>query len=208
VVIWRYVRSAPLTYCWLLILLATTIVQRTLSRREVDTLLVERSTNLHHLATDPAHVLFASLFWIDGSIWLPYALFYSIVHAPAERWLGGLRWLVVGLAAHIGATYISEGLLALAIRHGQASPSLVDTRDIGVSYFLAGIVGVLTYRVPRPWRWVYLAAVLIGFGLPLVIGVDFTDIGHFSAVVIGLAAYPLTCGRVPPPTKSAPEKRE
>jgi hypothetical protein len=131
---WRFVRSAPLTYLWLIVLLITTIIQHQLGRRELHYVLVHGSTNLHELATDPLKVLFESLLWIDGRYWTPYLVLFTLFLAPAEQWLGEIRWLTVGLTAHIGATYISEGLLYLAIQHHLAPERLVHARDIGVSY--------------------------------------------------------------------------
>ncbi|MEU5974892.1 rhomboid-like protein [Streptomyces sp. NPDC047315] len=95
------------------------------------------------------------------------------------------------------ATLISEGALLWAIRHGLAPHSAVNTLDVGVSYALAGVVGVLTYRIVAPWRYAYLAVVLAVYGIPLVVGRTFTDLGHFTSVLIGLACYPLTRHRGP-----------
>ncbi len=193
--LWRYVRSAPLTYAWLTALLVTTIIQHQMHGRELHTLLVERSTNIHHLGTDPLYVLVTSLFWIDGRYWTPYLVLFSLILAPAERWLGQIRWLTVGLIAHVLATYISEGLLYLAIYDHLAPERLVHVRDVGVSYFLAGVGAVLAYRMPRPWRWVYLGAAFVYFGAALVGDINFTAIGHVAAMLIGLCCYPLTRGR-------------
>src|SRR6202011_6157496 len=118
-----------------------------LSRRELRDVLIHGSTNIQHLATDPLQVLFTSLFWIDGRYWTPYLLLFTLFLAPAEQWLGQLRWLTVGLTSHIVATYFSEGLLYLAIQHGLEPHRLVHARDIGVSYFLVGVIAVLSYRV-------------------------------------------------------------
>ncbi|WP_370478819.1 rhomboid-like protein [Mycobacterium sp. pUA109] len=192
---WRFVRSAPLTYIWLTVLLITTIIQHELTRRQLHVLLVHQSTNIHHLATDPLEVLFASLLWIDGRYWTPYLVLFTLFLAPAERWLGQLRWLAVGLTAHIGATYLSEGLLYLAIQRHLEPQRLVHARDIGVSYFMVGVMAVLTYRIARPWRWGYLAALVVVFAVPLVIDRNFTAIGHFSAIFCGLGCYPLVRGR-------------
>jgi tRNA(Arg) A34 adenosine deaminase TadA len=189
-----YVRSAPLTYAWLVVLLATTLVQHSLSQRILRTLLQSTSTNLHHLASDPVRVLVNSLLWIDGSYWWPYVVIFTGFLAPAERWMGHLRWLAVGLVCHIGATALSEGYLYWTISEHHASPRLVDARDVGVSYFVVGIAGVLCYRVPRRWRWVYLGAlVAIAVGA-LAIRFDFTSLGHLCALLLGLACYPLTRG--------------
>ena len=192
---WRFVSSAPLTYVWLIVLLVTTLIQRFTPRRELHHLLVHDSTNIRHLATDPLDALFSSLLWIDGRYWTPYLLLFTLFLAPAEHWLGKIRWLTVGLTAHIGATYISEGWLYLEIQYHQAPQKLVHATDIGVSYFLVGVIAVLAYRVARPWRWGYLAVLIIVFTVPLVIGANFTAIGHFSAIFIGLLFYPMARGR-------------
>jgi hypothetical protein len=113
---WRFVISAPLTYSWLVALLVTTLVRRfVLTKHESHTVVVDGSTNIHHLLRDPLEVLIDSLLWIDGRHWTPYLVLFTLFLAPAEHWLGHLRWITVGLTAHVGATYISEGLLDLAI---------------------------------------------------------------------------------------------
>jgi hypothetical protein len=54
---------------------------------------------------------------------------------------------------------------------------------------------VLTYHIPRRWRWLYLAAALVVFGVSLAVKRDFTQLGHLSALLIGLGCYPLTRSR-------------
>jgi hypothetical protein len=198
VAVWRYVRSAPLTYGWLLVLLFTTMVAHSISPARLHHLLVHDSTNLHHLGRDPLYVLTSSLFWIDGKYWLPYLVLFTVFMAPAERWLGKPRWLAVGLITHGCATYLSEGVLYLEIEHHLAPERLINVRDIGVSYFLVGIVGVLSYRIARPWRWGYIAVALLIFVAALVAVPHFTEIGHLCALLVGLACYPLTLGRTAP----------
>ncbi|GAA3488708.1 MULTISPECIES: rhomboid-like protein [Streptomyces] len=191
----HHLRSAPGTHLWLLVLLLTTVATRHMDPAFTDAFLRQRSTNIHHLSQDPSRVLITSALWLDGGGWLPYAVLYSLFHAPAERRLGTLRWLGVVLAAHVGATYLSEGVLGWAIRHGIAPPESVNTLDVGVSYALAGVVAVLTHLIPAPWRYPYLFAVLTFYALPLVNGRTFTDVGHLAAALIGLACYPLTRNR-------------
>jgi hypothetical protein len=191
----RYLTTAPLTFSWLAVLLATTLVQHSLSRKMLREVLVHGSTNLHHLAADPIRVLISSLFWIDGYHWWPYAVVFCIFLAPAERWLGSLRWLVAGLVAHIVATYVSEGFLYWQIHEAAASPRLINTRDIGVSYFVVGIIGLLTYHIARPWRWVYIGGAVGVFTIALTVKPGFTAVGHLCALAIGLCLYPLTRGR-------------
>lgn len=198
----RYVCSAPGTFVWLAVLLTTTIIQHSVSPGRLQKILGAQSTNINHLSDDPVHVLITSLFWLDGYYWLPYLFLYCVFHVPAERWLGTRLWLSVGLIAHVCATFLSEGVLYWAIHHDRASESLVDVRDIGVSYFLAGIIGVLTYHLAYPWRWIYLTAMVALFTAPLLADVTFTGVGHLSSLLIGLACYPLVRGR--PQTLATP----
>ncbi len=199
---WRFVANAPLTYVWLTVLLVTTIIAHTLTKRQLHTVIVHASTNIHDLLREPLEVLFTSLLWIDGRYWAPYLLLFTLFLAPAEHWLGQLRWLIVGLTTHILATYISEGMLALAIRMHipmhTAPGKLVHAEDIGVSYFLVGVIAVLAYRIAMPWRWGYLAILITIFVVMLIINLNFTAIGHFSAIFVGLCFYPITRGRDAP----------
>ncbi|MCH0561973.1 hypothetical protein I3F60_01635 [Streptomyces sp. MUM 136J] len=201
--VWAYVRSAPGTYVWLGVLFVTTVALHRMSPEFEREFLRARSTNLRELASNPVRVLVASAMWIAGGRWLPYAVLYSVFHAQAERWLGTLRWLAVCAAAHVLATLISQGALLVAIRAGLVPSTAVDTMDVGVSYALAGVVGVLTYRVPAPWRYGYLPAVLLVYGAPLVLRPTFTDLGHVVSVLIGLACRPL----VPGPRKNHETRR-
>ncbi|MDN3023444.1 rhomboid-like protein [Streptomyces sp. S.PB5] len=193
-----YVRSAPGTYVWLGILFVTTVALHHMSPGFEEEFLRQRSTNIHELSSNPVRVLVSSAMWIDGGPWLSYAVLYSLFHAQAERWLGTVRWLGVCVAAHVLATLISEGALLWGIRHGMAPESAVNSLDIGVSYALAGVVAVLVYRIPRVWRYVYALVVLVVYGVPLVTGRTFTDLGHFTAVLIGFGCYPLVRGRAGP----------
>ncbi|MFD7104807.1 rhomboid-like protein [Streptomyces celluloflavus] len=190
-----YIRRAPGTYLWLALLLLTSMAVRHLPPDVVDRFLQRRSTNIHNLVRSPGRVLLTSALWLDGGGWPYYALLYNVFHVPAERWLGTKRWLAVLLTAHIGATYLSEGVLALAIHTGAASHSAINTLDVGVSYALAGIIAVLTYRIASPWRYLYLLGVLAFYAAPLLSGRTFTDVGHFASVLIGLACYPFVHDR-------------
>ncbi|MFE3036212.1 rhomboid-like protein [Streptomyces canus] len=193
--VWAYVRSAPGTYVWLAVLFVTTVALHHMSPEFEEQFLRQRSTNIHELSSNPLRVLVSSAMWIDSGHWLPYVVLYSLFHAPAERWLGTARWLAVCAAAHVLATLISEGALLWGIRHGMAPASAVNTLDIGVSYALAGVVAVLTYRIPAPWRYVYGFGALVVYAVPLVTGRTFTDLGHFTSALIGFGCRPLVGGR-------------
>lgn len=189
----RWIRTSPGTHIWLLILVVTSGIVAVVSPHVRSYLLHHVSTNLVELRQHPLRVLFASALWIETpSGVVLYFFLFELVHAPAERWLGTWRWLVVVATAHIGATLVSEKAVMFGIRDERLPRSLAHTVDIGVSYGLAGVVGVLTYLVPRPWRWGYALGVLGFFGYPLLGDATFTDLGHFTAALIGLSCYAIT----------------
>lgn len=193
--VWCYVRRAPGTFVWLAILFLTTVLIRHVDPHTANRILERHSTNLHYLSKSPVRVLITSAFYIAGGGWWFYLIVYNIFHVPAERWLGTARWLAVAVIAHVGATYLSEGVLSWAINHQLAPEKARFTLDYGVSYALAGVEAVLVYLIATPWRYVYLVGLLGFYGLGIVQSRDFTSIGHFSAVLLGLACYPLTRGR-------------
>ncbi|MFE2558745.1 rhomboid-like protein [Streptomyces sp. NPDC059352] len=188
--------SSPGTHVWLLVIAITSLVIA-LSPDGLETYLLHRnSSNLYQLAHHPMRALLGSAFWIENPADLVlYALLFELFHAPVERWLGTPRWLLTVALAHIAATLISQQVVLMAIRDHDVPRSMAHVVDIGVSYGLAAAAGILTYRLPRPWRWFYLAGAVAFFLVPLVTGRTYTDLGHAISLAIGLACYPLTRGK-------------
>jgi hypothetical protein len=187
--VWQYVRSAPGTYVWLAILLATTLALRQLPADRVRRVLTRNSTNLNRLRAAPLRVLITSSFLVAESGWWFYAVVYSLFQAPAEHFLGSWRWLAVTAIAHVGATLLSQGYVAYEIKKGRLPERMKDVDDYGVSYALAGAATVLTYRIDSPWRFGYLAIVLLYYGIGLMRNRDFTGIGHLCAALLGLSCF-------------------
>ena len=92
-------------------------------------------------------------------------------------------------------TYAGQGYLRLLIGMGRAPSRLVAARDVGVSYFVFGAAGALSGYVRRPWRSrVQLATVAVLAG-NVAIRPTFTEVGHLTAFLVGLAATPLAPDR-------------
>ncbi|MET9051403.1 rhomboid-like protein [Streptomyces bacillaris] len=208
----RWIVTAPGTYSWLAVLFVTTVLlHRTTPAFEDGTSGGVSDGSSGGPSWDPVRPLVSGVLWIDGGHWLPYAVLFTVFHATAEHWLGTLRWLAVAVLAHVLAVLLGEGVLGWAVRYGDVSQSAGNTLEVGVSYALAGVVAVLTYRVPHPWRYVYAFAVLVFYGVPLAAdGRTVTDLGHVTAVLTGLACYRLTRGAPSPGKRGAPspKKRE
>lgn len=190
-----YVRSAPGTYAYLFVLLITTWVLQTSSSRIADELLLERSTNLHHLARDPVRVLFASAFWVGSAFeLLGWVVLFSIFVAQVERWLGTARTAAVFFIGHVGATLVTALGLWVALRADLVVSSVADAEDVGASYGFAAVAAVLAYRLPRR-RLLYAVALAVFAATALAVDTTFTNWGHLLALAIGFACYPLVPGR-------------
>ncbi|MBU4337432.1 MAG: hypothetical protein KJ548_12780 [Actinobacteria bacterium] len=189
-----YARSVPGTLVWLTALAVTTLLAGTMSDDQLAAVLTSQSTNLDNLASRPIEVMIGSAIWDGHAAWW-FLLVFAAFHARVERWLGTWRWLTVVLGAHVIGTLISQGVVAIAIARGALPTSMAGTDDYGVSYTLAGAIGVLAYRFAPTGRVWYAAAVLavysVPFWLPAFGPATFTDIGHLTALVVGLGAYPL-----------------
>ncbi|MBC9714140.1 hypothetical protein H9Y04_16385 [Streptomyces sp. TRM66268-LWL] len=191
-----WVRSAPGTHVWLLIIFCTSIVI-VLASDDFETFLLHRnSSNLVQLNKHPVQALLLSAFWIENPASLPlYVVLFELIHARVERAVGTLRWVIVVATAHIAATLVSQKVVLLQIQHHDAPRHLIHVVDIGVSYGLAAAAGFLTYLLPRGFRWLYAAGVIAFFAIPLAADATFTDLGHAIALSIGFAFWPLTKGR-------------
>lgn len=184
-------RDAPLSYAWLAVLFGTTRIQRSAGRRRAKQIQRAHSTNLRRLGDEPSRVLTTSLFWLDDRRWWPYVPVFVGVVAPAERRLGWWRWLLVGLGAHIAGTYLGQSYLRMLIRRGRAPKRLVNARDVGVSYFLLGVTGALTGYIRPPWRHRSQLTAFVALTANAAARPTFTEVGHLTAFVIGLATVPL-----------------
>jgi hypothetical protein len=191
----RGVASAPLTFLWLVVLLVTTRVQRSAGPGGSQQLQHDHSTNLRWLRSQPLRVLATSLFWLDERKWWPNVPVFVAVVAPAERRLRWRRWLLVGIAAHVIATFVGQGYLRLLITKKKAPRWLVNARDVGVSYFVFGVAGALSGYAPRPWRSRCQVAVLVALTGNVAARPTFTQLGHLTAFAVGLAAIPLAPDR-------------
>ncbi|WP_329118341.1 rhomboid-like protein [Streptomyces sp. NBC_01353] len=201
-----WVRSSPGTHLWLLVIAITSVVMAVSSDGLEHYLLHRNSSNLHQLSHHPLQALLGSAFWIeDPSDFVLYAVLFEVFHAPVERWLGTLRWFLTVATAHVAATLISQQVVLDAIQDHDVPRSMAHVVDIGVSYGIAASIGILTYRIPRPWRWLYLAGAMAVFAVPLFTSHTYTDLGHAISLVIGLACWPLTWGVDPPGNSVAVE---
>ncbi len=158
-----------------------------LPRSTHDAIVLGSSTNLDNLRHRPLAVLFASAFVLSnvGGLWQIPLLLWA--YGAVERWLGPTATVVVGVLGHVGATLFVATILVTGIERGLFSRDLIDVTDVGVSYGLAAVGGLLVVRVPRRHLLLYLSLVS-AFLLTGLLGFrSYTELGHVTAFGIGLA---------------------
>ncbi|HEV7536427.1 MAG TPA: rhomboid-like protein [Acidimicrobiia bacterium] len=185
-----YLAAAPGTHILLLILAVTTLVLRSVDAPTATRILRLQSTNLFQMSRDAPRVLVLSAFLLDNGRLLAQAVMFTLVLAPVERWVGTYRWLATFAAGHVGATLATTVGIWLQVREG-AGRSLLYPVDVGVSYGVAAVAGVLVYRLRRPLAVAWTALVIADIGRAVVGTGTFTDWGHLIAFGIGLAMGPL-----------------
>lgn len=185
-----FLKSAPGTYTYLFVLIITTWVLQTSSSRIAKELLLERSTNLHHLIHDPMRVLFGSAFWVTNTGELLFSLVaFSLVATQVERWIGTARTASVFFFGHVGATLLVAFWIWASLNFTVVKSPMTSARDVGSSYGLAALAALLTYRAPSPRRWFYAGAIVLLISVTLAFDPSFTNWGHLFAFAIGFISY-------------------
>ena len=151
------------------------------------------STNLANLRLRPLAVLLASPFVVSPVAGLWIVAPTAVAYGELQRWLGRASALVVGVLGHVGATLFVATMEISSLANGRVGFSVAVSPDVGVSYGLAAVAGVLVLRVADTWRRRYVIASLVVVVGQLLILRNFTGLGHLTAWLIGLAvAIPLS----------------
>jgi len=158
------------------------------------------STSLNNLRQRPLVVLIASAFVISPAWGLWIVAPMVVAYGALQRWLGRASVFVVGVLGHVGATLFVATMELTELAKGRIAFRVALSPDVGVSYELAAIAGVLVVRVPPRWRLRYLLVSLIVVVGQFFILADFTGLGHVTAWLIGLGvAVPLSRVASPAP---------
>jgi hypothetical protein len=184
--LWRWLRGCDVAAGYALLLVASGVVVFTRPQSAAAKAVLDSSTNLQNLRSEPILVLLLSAFVVSSpwSLWILPLLVWT--YAAAQRWLGRAATVLVAMFGHVFATVFVGVLLTAGIAHHQLSRSLAREPDVGVSYGLAAVLGLLLYRVPAPWRRRLAATGTVALIALVVLSQTFTDLGHLVAWGIGL----------------------
>lgn len=154
---------------------------------ELRDIVQESSTNLANLHRRPLTVLVASAFVVSPVWGLVILVPLVWAYGEVQRWLGRASAIIVGALGHVGATLFVATIQATALTRNRAGFRLVHDADVGVSYGLAAVAGLLVGRFAPPWRRRYLLICLVVLTGQLVVVQGFTAVGHITAWVFGCA---------------------
>lgn len=185
--------QARVTVLYAFALTITTVTLRSANPRIASQVVLSASTNLTNMSDHPVRALLASPFVIQGDwgSWAKAAV-CVLVLVPAERWLGSLRATSVFVAGHVGATLVTQGAVLWGINQGIVPGSAANMVDVGMSYGVAAVVGVLTYWWSQPLaRLAWAGFWLVYLGCEPLFDPTFTGCGHVLAILSGFLAYPL-----------------
>lgn len=171
-------------YAVTLVVVATTLVA--LGPRVQDYVIRHMSTNLHNLGHGRLVTLIGSAFvTAEGPMWVWLPGLVCLL-ALAELLWRSRRVLITFALGHVGATLVVAAGLATAIEAGWLPITVARATDVGISYGAAAVLGTLTAAIPTRWRPAWIGWWL-SLGLLMVcLGTDFTNTGHFVALLLGI----------------------
>ena len=171
------------------VLLATSIWLETSSPGYEHRVLQGMSTDVWHLSHDPWVVLPGSAFFTTGG--LPYALAGALVcMGLLEREAGLLVTLLVAVSAHLIATGLSEGVLAIRVAVHDLPSSARHELDVGPSYVLVAcatcvIAWTRAWPASRLVCAIGLVPVFVFTAWRIPNG-DVDAVGHLTAACVGV----------------------
>ncbi|MEH3075938.1 MAG: hypothetical protein PGN11_14570 [Quadrisphaera sp.] len=182
----RWARGGELALVYAGLVLVVAVVLSRLSPQAHERAVLAASTNIENLRHTPAAVLLLSAFVVSSPVQVLLLVPLVVVMTLCSRWTGRLSTLVAALFGHVGATLLVATFLAAGVRRGFVPHSVTTAPDVGVSYALAGMAGLLAAGVPQRWRWAYVVGGLAGLVVLISVDTDFTNAGHLLAFATGL----------------------
>lgn len=200
-------RGSDIGIGYALVVLGVALVLHLQPAHDQVALVQDSSTNIDNLRHFPLRVLLLSAVVVPDPegllILVPLVVFFT----ACQRWLGRISSIVVFGIGHVGATLFVAVVLVSQLTRGRLDPGIVHAPDVGVSYGLACLAGLLAARTARRLRWAY---VLVTAGIlvtVLILAPDFTALGHVVAFGLGsglaLVVHRAVAAATSSPAKSA-----
>lgn len=182
-----WVLGRDVALCYAVIVLVISLMVAIQPPHRLAALVEQSSTNLANMAAHPFAVLVLSAFVVSPAAGLVLLIPVVVAYGELQRWLGRAATIVVVVFGHVGATLVVMTLEIAALHRRLVGFDIVVKPDVGVSYGLFAVIGVLLARLPQRWRMPYGIACLLLLVLLLIVDFGFTNVGHASAWLIGVS---------------------
>ena len=178
-------RDVALVYAAVVVGVALTLA--VLPQATADAVVLRSSTNLVNLRLHPPFVLLVSAFVEPSPADLVLVVPLVWAFGALQRRVGRAALLAAAVLGHLTATLVVSTLLLAGITKGRIALSEAVAADVGVSYALVAVLGLLTaWAPPGRRRWFVADGTALSGGLVLT-SRTFTDLGHLVAWSVGLA---------------------
>ena len=183
----RLARGRDVALVYAAIVVAVAVALALLPQARADAVVLRSSTNLVNLRLHPRFVVVVSAF-VEPSL-LDLVLLVPLVWAfgALQRRTGRAALLVAAVLGHLTATLVVSTLLLAGITKGRIALAEAVAPDVGVSYALVAVLGLLTAWAPPARRLWFVAGGTVAFVAVVVVSRTFTDLGHLVAWSVGLA---------------------
>ncbi|WP_431781200.1 rhomboid-like protein [Streptomyces chumphonensis] len=184
-------KGTPFTFCYLLLLVATTLLTEFGDPEVVGRWLAGSSTDVQNLSKEPLFVLVASAMFYNGPLLAPVAFGFVFALTGLERRVGGWRTAAVFVAGHVLATLATQLTVAAAVALDHLPESSLSRLDYGISCGVLACAGALAGVLRVVWaRWLLLGALATLVVADLVTLKDpVTDWSHLLALLTGIALW-------------------
>lgn len=182
----RALTRVRVTVVYAAILTGVTAILAELEPRVQNQVISHSSTNLHNLSHGHLGTLVLRAFVIDAGpiyVWLPGLVCLLMV---AELiWRSG-RLVVAFAVGHIGATLLVALGLTAAVELDWLSTDVTRATDVGMSYGASAVLGAMSAAIPQRFRPAWMGWWLVVAVAVVIVGRDFTDVGHAVALLLGM----------------------
>jgi hypothetical protein len=183
----RFARGRDVALAYGAVVLVVAVALNLLPQDVADTVVLKVSTNLVNLRQHPPFVVAVSAF-VEPSL-LGLVLVVPLVWAfgALQRRVGRAALVTSAVLGHLTATLVVSTVLLAGIAKGRIALAEATASDVGVSYALVTVLGLLTAWAPAARRRWFLVGGTGGLVGLLLVSRTFTDLGHLVGWAVGLS---------------------
>lgn len=182
----RFARGRDVALAYGAVVVAVGLVLAVVPQRVADGFVLRVSTNLVNLREHPPFVVLVSAFVEASPAGLLLVVPLVWAFGALQRRVGRAALVTSAVLGHLTATLVVSTVLLAGIAKGRIALAEALAPDVGVSYALVTVLGLLTAWAPAGRRHGLVLGGTVALVAVLLVGRTFTDLGHVVAWAVGL----------------------